>query len=195
VFHEEPVFGEHDSDGAFEPVFEPHNVGLSAFGGYFGSVGSGDSKKFEHRGLLSGLGLLEDLVYCSAGGLDHLCFCGRYAWVNVSAATVERSGDPLVPSSASALEFATKVQPSEVLDFGVAGNDDDGVALGYCAHTVARSSGAFRDSGSDVRDNDGGNGRLEFVSEHWHEVRMEFPKILPNLGQIRNVDTSRRRHR
>jgi hypothetical protein len=195
MFGEEPVIGEHDSDGTFEAAFEPDDVGFTTFGGDFGSVGSGDAKKFEHRGLLSGLGLLEDLVDCSAGGLNQLYFCGGYAGVNVSAATVKGSGDPLVPSSTSALEFATVIQPSEVLNLGVAGHDDDGVPLGDCAHTVARSSGSLGNSGFDVGDNGGGNGRLEFVSKHWHEVRMKFPKILPDLGQIRNVDASRRWHR
>jgi hypothetical protein len=173
-------------------MFETHNVGLSAFGGYFGSVGSGDAKKFEHRGLLECL--LEDLVYCLAGGLDYPWFCGGDAWVDVAAFGEERSGDRGVLSSTTVLEFTTEVQPSEVCDFAGAGNDNNGVPLGDGPDVALGSSGAFGNSGSDVGNNDGGNGRFEIVTKNRDEVRMEFPKILPNLAQILNVDASRVGH-
>jgi hypothetical protein len=192
MFHEEPVVGEHDSDRTFEPVFETHNVGLSAFGGDLCSVGSGDSKKFEHRGLLECL--FEDLVYCLAGGLDDPWFRGGDAWVDVAAFGEERPGNPLVLSSTATFEFTTEIQPSEVGDFSSSGNDDDGVALGDGSDVVLGSSGAFGDSGSDVGDNDRGNSRLEIVTKNRDEVRMKFPKILPNLAQILNVNATRVGH-
>jgi hypothetical protein len=192
MFGEESVIGEHDSDWAFEAAFEPDDVGFSAFGGYFGSVGSGDSEKFEHRGLLECL--FEDLVYCLAGGLDYPWFCGRYAWVDVAAFGEERPGDRGVPSSTTVLELTTEVQPSEVCDFASSGNDHNGVPLGYGPDVALGSSGAFGNSGSDVGNNDGGDSRLEIVTKNRDEVRMKFPKILPNLAQILNVDASRVGH-
>jgi len=68
---------------------------------------------------------LEDLVYCSAGGLNHLSFRGTDTRVNVPAAPIEGSGDCPVLSSTTILEVTTEVQPSEVLNFGVSGNDHD----------------------------------------------------------------------
>jgi hypothetical protein len=163
----------------------------------FGSVRVGDAELFEecgHRGLLSGLGLLEDFVYCLAGGLDYPWFCGGDAWVDVAAFGEERPGDRLVLRSASAFEFTTEIQPSEIGDFAGSGNDHNGVPLGDGPDVALGSSGAFRNSGSDVGDNDGGNGRLEIVTKNRDEVRMKFPKILPNLAQILNVDPSRVGH-
>jgi len=68
---------------------------------------------------------LEDLVYCSAGGLNHLGFRGTDTRVNVPAVPIEGSGDGPVLSSTTILEVTTEVQPSEVLDFGISGNDHD----------------------------------------------------------------------
>jgi hypothetical protein len=68
---------------------------------------------------------LEDLVYCSAGGLNHLGFRGANTRVNVPAVPIEGSGYRPVLSSTSILEVATEVQPSEVLNFGISGNDHD----------------------------------------------------------------------
>jgi hypothetical protein len=106
---------------------------------------------------------LEDLVYCSAGGLNHLGFRGVNARINVPAALIEGSGDCSVLSSTSSLEITTEVQPSEVLNFGVTGNDHDRVAFGNGSNTVACSATADRDTRPDVGDNDGRNSRLQFV--------------------------------